>query len=425
MTKKICLRPGMLAKTLSILRPVVSILLCWKYRNIAYRTRLTRQRRGIYQIDRAMGPLIWVNAASIGEMKSALPLTGSLTNQYRLLFTTVTVSSQRLLLHWLRKTRTSHSTTTMLGAVDLPVWIGRFLDRWSPSVVVSIESEIWPNLLECCRNRFVPVIVLNGRLSARSFARWRVAGNAFKSLAGNFKVIHARSFLDCARFQLLGGDKSLIAAGDLKFLGPPLDYNETELWRIASSLLCRPVWLAASTHPGEEDLVLQIHEALRTKYSGLISIIVPRHPERGVELSRQLGVRRRSLGKASPQAGVWIADTYGELGLWYRMISIVFVGRSLTPNGGGQNMLEPARLGCAVVVGPETANFVDLVKILKEANAIEEIQDPGELMDFVALMLSESYFRKMRGEYAAKFVANLKKPSMDLFLRTIQSAIEQ
>ena len=168
---------------------------------------------------------------------------------------------------------------------------------------------------------------------------------------------------------------------------------------------------------------MQVHEALCVKRPDLISIIVPRHPERGAELGRQLGARRRSLGKESPQAGIWIADTYGELGLWYRIISIVFVGRSLIPKGGGQNMLEPARLGCTLVVGPDTSNFVDHMRLLKEANVVQEVEDVNELKVFVELMLSESYFRLKRGEHAAEVIMDLERPSTDIFSRLIQTTI--
>ncbi len=380
-----------------MLRPAISIILYRKYLDQNYRIKLARQRRGIYQVQRPAGPLVWLHAASIGEMKSALPLVDSLRGDYKVLFTTATTSSQKLLKYWLRDKMASQCTICALNAVDIPAWNRRFLDWWSPTIMVSIESEIWPNLLTCCRARSIPAILLNGRLSMRSFTRWRLAADTFKVIASSFSAIHARSFVDCARFQLLGGATVLMVAGDLKFMAPPLDYNMAELQRTAPSLLCRPVWLAASTHPGEEGIILRVHEALCVKHPDLISIIVPRHPERGAELGRLLGARRRSLGEAPPPAGIWIADTYGELGVWYRLISVVFVGRSLIPKGGGQNMLEPARVGCALVVGRDTSNFVDHVRILKKSNAIQEVRDANELEAFVELMLSESVFPSKKG----------------------------
>jgi 3-deoxy-D-manno-octulosonic-acid transferase len=378
----------------SILRPVISFVFYRKYLSQADRRKLARQRRGLYQVQRPTGPLVWLHAASIGEMKSALPLIENLCGDYRILFTTATTSSHKLLQYWLREKKISQWIISALNPVDVPAWNGRFLDWWSPSIMISIESEIWPNLLIYCRDRSIPAILLNGRLSLRSFLRWRLVAGTFKVIASSFSAIQARSFADCARFQLLGGGGALMVASDLKFMAPPLDYNAIELQRLAPSVLCRPVWLAASTHPGEEGIILQVHEALCGEYPDLISIIVPRHPERGADLSRQLGARRRSLGKASPEAGIWIADTYGELGLWYRMIPIVFVGRSLIPKGGGQNMLEPARVGCTLVVGTETANFVDHMRILRESNTVQEVGHANELRDFVSTMLEDSYFRR-------------------------------
>jgi 3-deoxy-D-manno-octulosonic-acid transferase len=179
-----------------------------------------------------------------------------------------------------------------------------------------------------------------------------------------------------------------------------LPANPAEVERLQGLLAGRPVWLAASTHPGEEALVFAVHRALAPTRPGLLTIVVPRHPERGPEIAAAVGdipLRRRSLGAAPPDQGVWLADTLGELGLWYRLANIAFVGRSLLAPGGGQNPLEPARLGCAVAVGPHVGNFLDAVQALEDVGALIRIADGPALTAWVAAMLDDPAHRAARG----------------------------
>ena len=162
----------------------------------------------------------------------------------------------------------------------------------------------------------------------------------------------------------------------------------------------RPVFLAASTHPGEEPLIKLVHDALRDRYPGLLTIIAPRHPERGGDLADALNAPSRQRGQPPPDEGVWIADTLGELGLWYRLGQAAFIGRSLISPGGGQNPLEPARLGCAIASGPYVDNFIDHVALLRAANAMEETADVPALIRFVDRMLGDPDARLRMGERA-------------------------
>ena len=165
--------------------------------------------------------------------------------------------------------------------------------------------------------------------------------------------------------------------GDLKLAAPPLPADEAEVRRLREMVAGRPVWLAASTHPGEEDVILAAHRGLVADHPGLLTIIAPRHPERGAEHRPPAGYRSR--GEDPPVEGVWVADTLGELGLLYRLAGIAFIGRSLLAPGGGQNPLEPARLGCAIAVGPHTGNFTDHVAMLRAAGGLTVVRDAGEL----------------------------------------------
>ena len=258
-------------------------------------------------------------------------------------------------------------------------------------------------LLLAARRRAIPVMLLNARMSERSLAGWRRVPGLARHVLGCFVAVRARAPADAARLQALGAP-AVSALGDLKFAAPPLPANQAELERLQALLADRPVWLAASTHPGEEALVLDIHRALARTLSprlpGLLTILVPRHPERGAEIAALAGdlpLRQRSQGADPPPEGIWLADTLGELGLWYRLARIVFVGRSLLPPGGGQNPLEPARLGCAVAVGPHVGNFLDAVQALADARALTQVADTAALTAWIATMLAHPDQREAAG----------------------------
>ena len=352
------------------------------------------ERYGIDPTPRPPGRLLWLHAASVGETTSVLPVLWPLLEQaadLTVLFTTGTVTAARLLQQRLTPEQTGRVLHRFVP-LDVPAWAARFVDHWRPDAAAFLESELWPNLLAACRVREIPLMLLNARLSARSFARWRRAPGLARDVLGGFALVHARSESDAARLRLLGA-RRVEAPGDLKFAAPPLPCDPAELESLRTRLAGRPVWLAASTHPGEEALVFAAHRWLAARYTDLLTILVPRHPERGAAIALEaapLAVTRRGLGEAPPSGpGIWIADTLGELGLWYRLVPIAFVGRSLVPPGGGQNPLEPARLGCAVVVGPHTANFEAHIALLRDAEALAAVRDAAELAGFVEQMLAD------------------------------------
>lgn len=352
------------------------------------------ERRGFDDTPRPPGPLIWLHAASVGETVSILPSLPTLAERAMVLLTTGTVTSAQLLSQRLEPslaTRVLHRFVPL----DVPAWTARFLDHWRPDVAGFVESELWPNLLSACRARGIPTVLINARLSERSLARWRYAPLLAQQLLGGFARIQPRSATDAERLRALGCT-ALCPAGDLKLSAPPLPVNEAELARLRTLLAGRPLWLAASTHPGEEALVTEAHRMLVADHPGLLTIIAPRHPERGPTLGTSL----RSRGDPLPTEGVWIADTLGELGLWYRLASIAFVGRSLLSPGGGQNPLEPARLGCAIAVGPYTANFTDHVAMLCEAGGLSIVRDAADLASWVDSLLSDPVRRQSMGEAA-------------------------
>jgi 3-deoxy-D-manno-octulosonic-acid transferase len=354
------------------------------------------ERRGIDPTSRPPGRLIWLHAASVGEAVSILPVLPALAEGVStIVITTGTVTSARLLAQRLDPSLAGR-VLHRFAPLDVPHWAARFVDHWRPDAAAFIESELWPNLLAACRARGIPTMLINARLSERSLARWRRVPGLARHVLGGFARVQPRSETDAERLRALGCCR-LGEPGDLKLAAPPLPVDETELQRLHDLLAGRPIWLAASTHPGEDKLILGAHRRLVTDHPGLLTIIVPRHPERGGTIS---AASYRSRGEDPPEEGVWVADTLGELGLLYRLTGIAFIGRSLLPPGGGQNPLEPAHLGCAIAVGPHTGNFTDHVAMLRAAGALTVVGDATELGHWVDGLMRDPVRRNAMGDAA-------------------------
>ena len=359
------------------------------------------ERRGIDPTPRPAGPLLWMHAASVGEIMSILPVLHAIRHRAKVLLTTGTVTSQALLDQRIPEHGLSGDVLHRFAPLDVPSWVWRFLLHWRPDVACFVESELWPNQLAACHARGIPLMLVNGRMSGRSFGHWQHVPSFARRLVGGFSLILARGEEDAERLKALGA-LHVESPGDLKFAAPPLPVDQMELDRLRKTLAGRPVWLAASTHPGEEMLIADAHRGLAPSYPGLLTIIAPRHPDRGAVLAAKLGAPRRALGQGPPAGeGVWVVDTLGELGLWYRLAPITFVGRSLVAPGGGQNPLEPARLGCAVAVGPYTGNFSGHVDLLLGAGGLVEVADVPSLVGFVSSMLDNPGRRRRMGDSGA------------------------
>jgi 3-deoxy-D-manno-octulosonic-acid transferase len=345
------------------------------------------ERRGIDRTLRPVGRLLWIHCASVGEADA------------RVLLTTGTVTSAQVLATRLPEMGLDRRVFHRFVPLDVPLWVGRFLDHWRPDAAAFVESEIWPNILRACRRREIPTMLVNARLSPRSFARWRRIPGARAMFAG-FRRVVAQSEPDAERLAALGAAK-VSAPGNLKFAAAPLPVPRQELSRLTDLLAGRPVWLAASTHPGEETIAFAVHAVLRERHDRLLTIIAPRHPERGPSIVARAGslpATRRGAHEDPPAGeGVWVADTIGELGLFYGLVGHAFVGGSLVPHGG-QNPLEPARLGCAVAVGPHTSNFAAPVAILAEAGALTTVRDAPELALWVDGLLRDPARRRRFGD---------------------------
>jgi len=371
------------------------------------------ERWGVAGAARPAGPLAWMHAASVGEAESTLPVLAAmdrLAPAVQLLVTTGTVTSAAMLagrLGGMGLGRVVHQFIPL----DVPGWVERFLDHWRPDAGAFVESELWPNLVLACGRRGMPLMVVNGRMSAASARGWRWAPGLVRAVLGCFAVVQAGSEADARQFRALGAQRVEVL-GNLKLSAPALPVNDAELARLQGLLAERPRWVAASTHPGEETLVGEIHRELLRRFPELVTVVVPRHPERGAAISALLGgAPRRSLGEGPPAGGIWVADTLGELGLFYRLCGVAFVGRSLVAPGGGQNPWEPARLGCAVAVGPFVGNFREAVGQLESVGALARVEGAAGLAAWADAMLRDPLERAKMG--AAGRQAATGGPALD------------
>ncbi|MSO75834.1 MAG: 3-deoxy-D-manno-octulosonic acid transferase [Alphaproteobacteria bacterium] len=362
------------------------------------------ERRGVARLPRPVGPLVWLHAASVGEAMSIIGLTQRLRREYpaaSLLVTTGTVTSAALLAERLPAGAIHH-----YAPVDLPAYVDRFLAQWRPDLALWVESELWPNLVMATAAAGIPMLLLNARMSTRSYARWQRWPGLAKALLGRFAVCLAQSATHAERLANLGA-RRVVQAGNLKFTAEPLPVDAIELAGLEGAIGARPRWLAASTHAGEEAMVAAAHRRLVARHPGLLTMIAPRHPARGpaleAELAGSLKVRRRATG-ALPLADtdIYLADTLGELGLFYRAAGIAFIGGSLVPHGG-QNLLEPARLGCALLHGPYVENFAEVAEGLRAQCAAEQVGDLEELVGAVDHLLADPGLATARAAAAAEF----------------------
>ncbi|HUC10815.1 MAG TPA: 3-deoxy-D-manno-octulosonic acid transferase [Stellaceae bacterium] len=365
------------------------------------------ERRGISATPRPQGALVWVHAASVGEATAVLGLIERLIEtrpNVEILLTTGTVASARLL-----EQRLPTGARHQYAPIDLPCWISRFLDHWRPDLALWVESELWPNLVLATAARAIPMILINGRLSARSYRRWQRWPGLIRPVLGAFAQCLAQDSEQAARLRRLGG-RNVIALGDLKAGGNPLPADPAQFRRLRREIGPRPVWLAASTHPGEEEIVAAAHRRLAAAHPDLLTIVAPRHPVRAEALAAMvaahgMSVARRSRGEPiTPQTAIYLADTMGELGLFYRLAEIAFIGGSIAAMGG-HNPFEAARLGCAILHGPDMTNCAAMAAALAENRAALIVGTAAELAEAVSLLLSDPRLRAARAAAAERAAA--------------------
>ncbi len=356
------------------------------------------ERLGIASRERPSGQLAWIHAASVGETVAVLPLIDHLRAarpSLSVLLTTGTKTSADL-----AAARLPAGCIHQYVPLDTPEFTSRMLDHWQPDLGVFVESEIWPNLVLQAAERGIPLALVNARMSKRSFRRWRGQGGMSRALFGRFAAVLAQSREFADHFTALGAPGVRIV-GNMKFDAPPLPVDAAMLATLRASLGARPVLIAASTHPDEERIVADAHARLRARRPDLVTIIVPRHPERGSEIAATLGaagydvsLRSRvpalALGGSGPKSGLVIADTLGELGIWYSLAPFAFIGKSLSKEGGGHNPIEAVRLGSLVLSGPAYGNFGDVYKALLAAHGATLVHSAADIATAVERHLDDA-----------------------------------
>lgn len=348
------------------------------------------ERIGKPLLKRPEGRLIWFHGASVGESISMLPLINRLLEIYddaHVMVTTGTTTSADIMAKRLPN-RAFHQYIP----IDNPAFTARFLRHWHPDLALWFESDFWPAMLSGIKKRGIPLVLVNGRISNKSFKRWQQFDFISRELLGCFTFCLGQSEEDAYRLKVLGA-KETACLGNIKYAGLPIPVDAEKLAELKRRIGSRPVWLVSSTHHDEEAKIARFIPEIKEAAPELLTIIAPRHPQRGYEVNSAvkeisgLSTCLRSTGdEITPETDVYIADTIGEMGLWYSLCPLVFIGGSLIPHGG-QNFMEPSRMRDAVIVGPHMHNFTDAINRAKKADAIIQVNDVLELKDTVINLL--------------------------------------
>jgi 3-deoxy-D-manno-octulosonic-acid transferase len=365
------------------------------------------ERWGKSNVPRPKGPLVWVHGASVGEVTTVIPLIERICRQdFAVLITSGTVTSAMLAEH-----RMPAGAIHQFIPLDAPSFVTRFLDHWRPDLALFVESDLWPNLIISTARRSVPMILVNGRMSDRAFRRWRYLPGTIEALLKRFDLCLVRSTADAERFGELGAPR-LDTTGNLKLDVPALPVDEAKLTTVGAALTGRTIIAAASTHPGEEAAIIDAHRGLKPGFPGLLTILAPRHPERGggiadIATAAGLSSAVRSRGQL-PNSGtdVYVCDTVGELGMIYRLAPIVFMGGSLIRHGG-QNPIEAIKLGAAILHGPHVSNFAEIYTALDLTRGAELVPDASRLSPLLSAWLQDAEERKRVVAAAQKTVEAL------------------
>jgi 3-deoxy-D-manno-octulosonic-acid transferase len=367
-----------------------------------------RERYGVASVERPDGPLVWAHAVSVGETAAVAPLLESLVDDgLTVVLTTGTVTSAKLV-----SDRMGNKLIHQYVPLDLQPAVSRFLNHWQPDLAIIAESEIWPMTILELGARRIPQVIVNGRLSDRSFQSWLKRLSLAEALMENLSHVVAQSDVDGERFLDLGA-RPVTISGNLKADSPPPPDKPDERARLENEIGNRPRWAAISTHNGEEIIAANVHQALVGRIPGLLTLIVPRHPDRAADIkatlqAKGLRVALRSTGEAiAPEIDVYLCDTIGEMGLFLRLVEVAFVGNSMT-GSGGQNPLEPAMLGTAIISGRNVQNFRESYQKLLKTGGAGLVADANALVNAVGRLLTDKPRRDAMIDAAFKTVGTMQ-----------------
>ncbi|MBU1378741.1 MAG: 3-deoxy-D-manno-octulosonic acid transferase [Alphaproteobacteria bacterium] len=372
------------------------------------------ERLGRPATPRPNGQLVWFHGASVGETMSLLAVIKTLRERrpdLLLLLTFGTVTAARMVSQHLPS-----GVFLQYAPIDTPRAVRGFLDHWRPSLGVFAESELWPNLILTAKARGVRLALLSARMTQGSADRWARWPASARALLDAFDLILPQDQATEARLRRLGATPGPLL--NLKAMGEPLPADPRELEGLRAVTLHRKVVLAASTHPGEEAMIAQAFHAAVPELGEAVLIVVPRHPDRGVELAEALGATRRGAGDA-PTSAIHVADTLGELGLFFRLADVVVMGGSFLPGIGGHNPLEPARIGRPIITGPHAFNAADVYAALFAEAAAIEATDGAALTRHIRGLLDNPVIARRMGEAALAF-ADRQSEALDQALNHLE-----
>tara|TARA_B100000029_G_scaffold84968_1_gene75566 strand:+ start:159 stop:1430 length:1272 start_codon:yes stop_codon:yes gene_type:complete len=384
-----------------------------------------KEKMSLIKIQREKGFLIWFHVASVGEAMSILPLIECFEKEKKIdkiLITTITLSSAKVLnKKFFNKEKIIHQFLPL----DIPNFVNKFLNHWSPNISIFIDSEIWPNLILKIKEKNIPLILLNGRITKKSFHRWNLLKNFAREVFGKIDLCLA-SNSESENYLKILGSKNIKNYGNLKFAKSETEPDLNNNTDFISKIKNRKIWCAASTHPTEEIFCAKTHSIIKKKYNNILTIIIPRHINRSEKIFKELTKRNfkvllhNEIEKINDDTDILLVNSYGEALKFYRTSKCVFLGKSLIENlknDSGQNPIEPARLGCTVFHGPNTSNFDDIYKFLNSLGISYKINSPEELGQSI---IEEFKKNKEKNEEIIKKIENYGLNTLNNVLREIK-----
>jgi 3-deoxy-D-manno-octulosonic-acid transferase len=377
-----------------IILPFLFILILWRKKKFKEHPHRFLERLAITKIVKPQNSqLFWVHAVSVGESNSAWVLIENLlkfSEKITILFTSTSTTSaqiieQKILQNELFKNRVIHQFLP----IDSYFIVKKFLNYWKPRACIFVESEIWPNFIYCARKKAILSFLINARISKKTASKWLFLKKLGFNIFDYFSTIFAQSAQDKNLLQNLTKN-TIFYEGNLKSQNPKLEIDATKLQELKMQIGARKIWLCASTHEGEEELILQTHQRLKKQFSDLLTIIVLRHPNRAdkvCELFKNINFSQRSKNQnIFESTEIYLVDSLGELGTFYSLTNFAFIGGSLLKIGG-HNPFEAIQLNCVVITGSEVFNFAEIYSDLHQRNACEIVKNVDELYEIIKKFL--------------------------------------
>lgn len=412
-------------------RPILDKILQNRLKQGKENPARVQEKRGIPSLVRPKGALFWIHAASIGEAQSTLILIHHLLKarpDAHILVTTGTLTSAKIMVE-----RLPPQAFHQFYPLDHPQWVEEFLNHWQPDLVLWMESELWPNMLLQIKQRTIPAVLVNARMSARSHKTWKYFKPLVKEVLEAFSAIFCQTEDDLSRFSTLGVENSHLQVTDnIKYSSAPLDFDKDALSKLSIQTAGRPLWLYASTHDGEEEIACRVHQIIKNILPEILTIIIPRHPVRTEEILEKcapynLKISIRGENKSTlPDRNddVYLANTLGELGLFYRLAPVACIGRSFSKDGGGgHNPIEAAQLGCAILHGTHVQNLQEIFDDMDREHAALRLDSESALASTL-LDLLQSQEKLDRLQKAGMQFSKSKSGVIDRIMQSILPLIE-